>query len=345
MSLIGVSLTRGLNHNSDSAPRCYISPDPSADTLHLLSPPYHHLPTHPIPLAKLLCSLLLLLFFTMASYHYQHATAYVYTYDAATGALTSQLMRVPGGCHSSSSHRAQRSPSPNPLEPLPTLGKDTKGLIDEVIIRRGEAVYFIEQKAGQAPTTINESEKENVSVEGRKTGSAVRRVMREVREVELMARRLEEALCMDEEAEDDDDDDDDDDDEDEDDDDEDESDDEDDEDEDDDESDYEEEESMISEAEASLFGGSDEEDEEVASVEVSVVDGLCAEVESESDDEDEEGEWETVTEVVKERAMALLGDEDDWEAALFGGTEKFERELLDGMNASLARIKAAAETG
>lgn len=31
--------------------------------------------------------------------------------------------------------------------------------------------------------------------------------------------------------------------------------------------------------------------------------------------------------------------------ALFGGTEKFERELLDGMNASLARIKAAAETG
>ena len=30
--------------------------------------------------------------------------------------------------------------------------------------------------------------------------------------------------------------------------------------------------------------------------------------------------------------------------ALFGGTNKFERELLDGMNASLARIKAAAET-
>jgi uncharacterized protein YndB with AHSA1/START domain len=31
--------------------------------------------------------------------------------------------------------------------------------------------------------------------------------------------------------------------------------------------------------------------------------------------------------------------------ALFGGTANFERELLDGMNASLARIKAAAETG
>ncbi|OBK90621.1 SRPBCC family protein [Mycobacterium sp. 1165178.9] len=30
---------------------------------------------------------------------------------------------------------------------------------------------------------------------------------------------------------------------------------------------------------------------------------------------------------------------------LFGGTTKFESELLDGMNASLARIKAAAETG
>ncbi|OBB82271.1 polyketide cyclase [Mycobacterium colombiense] len=31
--------------------------------------------------------------------------------------------------------------------------------------------------------------------------------------------------------------------------------------------------------------------------------------------------------------------------ALLGGTTNFERELLDGMNTSLARIKAAAETG
>jgi hypothetical protein len=31
--------------------------------------------------------------------------------------------------------------------------------------------------------------------------------------------------------------------------------------------------------------------------------------------------------------------------ALFGGTINFERELLDGMNASLAKIKAAAEQG
>lgn len=31
--------------------------------------------------------------------------------------------------------------------------------------------------------------------------------------------------------------------------------------------------------------------------------------------------------------------------ALFGGTDNFEHELLDGMNASLARIKAAAEKG
>jgi uncharacterized protein YndB with AHSA1/START domain len=31
--------------------------------------------------------------------------------------------------------------------------------------------------------------------------------------------------------------------------------------------------------------------------------------------------------------------------ALFGGTANFERELVDGMNASLAKIKAAAETG
>jgi uncharacterized protein YndB with AHSA1/START domain len=31
--------------------------------------------------------------------------------------------------------------------------------------------------------------------------------------------------------------------------------------------------------------------------------------------------------------------------ALFGGTSSFERELVDGMNASLAKIKAAAENG
>ncbi|HZU47185.1 MAG TPA: SRPBCC family protein [Mycobacterium sp.] len=31
--------------------------------------------------------------------------------------------------------------------------------------------------------------------------------------------------------------------------------------------------------------------------------------------------------------------------ALFGGVDSFERELVDGMNASLAKIKAAAETG
>ena len=31
--------------------------------------------------------------------------------------------------------------------------------------------------------------------------------------------------------------------------------------------------------------------------------------------------------------------------ALFGGTASFERELVDGMNASLAKIKAAAENG
>jgi hypothetical protein len=30
--------------------------------------------------------------------------------------------------------------------------------------------------------------------------------------------------------------------------------------------------------------------------------------------------------------------------ALFGGVPNFERELVDGMNASLSRIKAAAES-
>jgi hypothetical protein len=32
-------------------------------------------------------------------------------------------------------------------------------------------------------------------------------------------------------------------------------------------------------------------------------------------------------------------------STLFGGDPSFERELVEGMNASLARIKATAETG
>ncbi|EIW59619.1 uncharacterized protein TRAVEDRAFT_46924 [Trametes versicolor FP-101664 SS1] len=121
---------------------------------------------------------------------YTQSTAYVYTFDSATGALSSELMRVPGGrCDKMDTGRVLR-----------TVGKDTEGLVDEVLLPRGEFVYFVERKAAQG-AVVSESEKEN---EGAATGRsrAVRKAMREVREVELMARKLEaEMMAMDEEPE------------------------------------------------------------------------------------------------------------------------------------------------
>lgn len=53
----------------------------------------------------------------------------------------------------------------------------------------------------------------------------------------------------------------------------------------------------------------------------------------------------TGTRVVESRHAENVRAVSNLSTRLFhGGTEKFERELLDGMNASLTRIKAAAET-
>jgi hypothetical protein len=46
----------------------------------------------------------------------------------------------------------------------------------------------------------------------------------------------------------------------------------------------------------------------------------------------------TVTEVIPEKKVAFRVN------ALMGGVPSFERELIEGMNASLARIKAVAES-
>ncbi|KAH9846433.1 hypothetical protein C2E23DRAFT_864029 [Lenzites betulinus] len=125
------------------------------------------------------------------------STAYVYTFDAATGALAAELMRVPGGQY------AARAPSMGFTHNrvLPTLGKDTEGLIEEVLIRRGEVVYFVERKAdGDVGSDGSECANENggAATRGESGRSrAVRRAMREVREVELMARRLEAAMMED----------------------------------------------------------------------------------------------------------------------------------------------------
>lgn len=209
---------------------------------------------------------------------YTQSTAYVYTFDSATGALSSELMRVPGGRCDKDTDRVLR-----------TVGKDTQGLVDEVLLPRGEFVYFVERKAA----VVSESEKEN---EGAATGRsrAVRKAMREVREVELMARKLEaEMMAMEEESEcammgkrgvvevesaD--------------------------EDESDDESD---DESVWSDddEEESLWGGDD--DESVVDDEEEI------EAEVDSDDEDEKA--------LRAAEAFAMKDEEDWEVALFGGYE------------------------
>ncbi|EIW59614.1 uncharacterized protein TRAVEDRAFT_46918 [Trametes versicolor FP-101664 SS1] len=205
---------------------------------------------------------------------YTQSTAYVYTFDSATGALSSELMRVPGGRCDKDTDRVLR-----------TVGRDTQGLVDEVLLPRGEFVYFVERKAAVA----SESEKEN---EGAATGRsrAVRKAMREVREVELMARKLEaELMAMDEEPEctmmgkrgvvevdsaD--------------------------EDESDDESVW-----SNDDEEESLWGGDDDE---------SVVDDE-EEIEAEVDSDEED-------EMALRAAEAFaMKDEEDWEVALFGGYE------------------------
>ncbi|CDO71003.1 hypothetical protein BN946_scf184844.g7 [Trametes cinnabarina] len=131
--------------------------------------------------------------------------AYVYTYDGTEGKLSSELMRVPGGC-------GPHLPSP-PSSPcfstaatcqagLRTLGKDTTGAIEAVPMGHGEVVYFVQRGKGLASASADsessdsdgesEDEKENAGV--RPWSRQVRRAIRTVREVELLGRRLEEEL-------------------------------------------------------------------------------------------------------------------------------------------------------
>ncbi|KAI0629868.1 hypothetical protein C8Q77DRAFT_1075821 [Trametes polyzona] len=257
-----------------------------------------------------------------------YPTAYVYSLDPHSGALTATLMRVPGGRAPSSPLSSLPFASPDRV--LPTLGKDTQGLIEEVLLRRGEVVYFLTPKAGAATTETDRgaesgSEKEN----GAPTGGvarAVRRAMRQVREVELLARRLEaemfeEEMCggaggqravvevadEDEDGDDEDDDDFEDEDEDE------ESDDEDD------------------DEDESLWGDDDVSVLEECDVEDDVEDG-------ESDEE-----WEEVeTSGLAERAAELFGDEEDWEVTIFGRHED-EADHMDAIDDDKHEEKAPTD--
>ncbi|KAI0646456.1 hypothetical protein C8Q79DRAFT_1010083 [Trametes meyenii] len=109
--------------------------------------------------------------------------AFVYTFDATTKALRSALMRIPGGCDES------HTPASQPLllcphfSTLPALGEDMRGLsVQEVRLARRDFVYFLERKthgAAESPRHKRERKRET------------RQAKKVVREVELLARRLE----------------------------------------------------------------------------------------------------------------------------------------------------------
>ncbi|OSD02437.1 hypothetical protein PYCCODRAFT_1425293 [Trametes coccinea BRFM310] len=263
------------------------------------------------------------------------AIAHVYTYDAAEDKLTSELMRIPSGCPG---YRRSTSPASKATNTttLRTLGKDTQGLIEVVPIGRGEIVYFVER--GRARKSVDlessgsesESEKENASV-GR--SRAVRQAMRKVREVELLARKMDEEmmamqeaqkeLCAgdaaleasndEDESEDEDDDDDDDEDYDDDDD---ES-----EDEDEDVSVVVEERVAVEKHVAVVSEDEDEsgdDDEEAYASMMSVVEEMPASASVVNDEDEDEDEWELCDVRVQNRVAELTNNGDAWEDSLFG---------------------------
>ena len=103
----------------------------------------------------------------------------VYSFDPTTGTLHQSFMHVPG--------RSKPLPptfvsSVDTLRPL-TLGVDTEGLIDEVIIRRGMAVYFIVKPSAGRLSTEATLAREH----------AIRQARKQVRNLEIRALELEAA--------------------------------------------------------------------------------------------------------------------------------------------------------
>ncbi|KAL7279709.1 hypothetical protein ACG7TL_006116 [Trametes sanguinea] len=326
----------GQDQNSEVciAAHMYLAPGADSPSPTFLSYPHH--PTHPHTLSalELLCSLLLLLLSIIMSFLHP-AIAHVYTYDAAEDKLTSELMRIPSGCPG---YRRSTSPASKATNTttLRTLGKDTQGLIEVVPIGRGEIVYFVERGRArksadpESSGSESESEKENASV-GR--SRAVRQAMRKVREVELLARKMDEEmmamqeaqkeLCAgdaaleasndEDESEDEDDDDDDDEDYDDDDD---ES-----EDEDEDVSVVVEERVAVEKHVAVVSEDEDEsgdDDEEAYASMMSVVEEMPASASVVNDEDEDEDEWELCDVRVQNRVAELTNNGDAWEDSLFG---------------------------
>lgn len=121
----------------------------------------------------------------MADY-FSSPIATVYTFDPNTGILTPELMRVPGASKPSSPNQVH-TPGAG-AQDLPILGKDTQGLVEEVVIGRGHAVYFLRKPLLTEP------------LDAEKNDCALRRAKKEVRAMERMARELDAVLVQDDSA-------------------------------------------------------------------------------------------------------------------------------------------------
>ncbi|RPD56198.1 hypothetical protein L227DRAFT_566264 [Lentinus tigrinus ALCF2SS1-6] len=100
----------------------------------------------------------------------------VYTFDAGTGKLSSKPMRLPSSAN----------PSSPDTQDVPVLGRDTPGLIDQVIVSPLRAVYFVH-------TPTEETGPQQIALRER----AVRKAKHMVREMERMVDQLERALLED----------------------------------------------------------------------------------------------------------------------------------------------------
>ena len=114
---------------------------------------------------------------------------HVYFFDPVTGEIRYEAMRSPGAVPSNSP-RLQYIPGQR--KPL-TLGKDTRGFIQDLIVRGDHAVYFIAAPPSRWEPLSEKQRKDNI-----------RRAKIQVRQMELKALEQETALINDGDEHDDD---------------------------------------------------------------------------------------------------------------------------------------------
>ncbi|KAI1790708.1 hypothetical protein LXA43DRAFT_467806 [Ganoderma leucocontextum] len=115
---------------------------------------------------------------------------HVYLFNPVTNIITYEPMRTPGAVHSHSPRLQYVPGKPNPR----TLGKDTRGLIEDLVVRREHAVFFIATPASTWDPLTN-----------KQRAAKIRSAKIQVRDMELMALDLDAALTMEDDTDPDDD--------------------------------------------------------------------------------------------------------------------------------------------